>query len=346
MKRILIIKLSSMGDVLHALPVLSDIKQALGEDTQIDWITEPNYACLLSKHPFINHLYTLPFRKYKGYLKSIFSPEAKALKKTLKQEKYDAILDLQGLLKSAWVSRWAKGQRYGYDSESSRESWASPFYQHKISVSKDLHAVSRMRELAAKALGYTVPKESPHYALKDGNTLSTSPQTKQRSHLILFPFTTWESKHWPMPYWTQIINLCKEKFTISIAWGSPAEHEQALQLCHQQPLCQPTPDLTIEDMQHYLQDCHAFIGVDTGFVHLATALDIPGIALMGPTNKNKSGPLGKQQVCLDVDLPCRPCQKRICQNPQTVNNLKPACLAAIAPAYVFETLQNLMKHNA
>lgn len=340
MQRILIIKLSSMGDVLHAVPVLSDIKQALGEDTQIDWITEPNYACLLKDHPHIHQLHTLPLRKYKSFFKGIRSQEAKQLKQLLKKHPYDAILDLQGLLKSAWVSKWTKGKTYGYDNKSIREPLASWLYQNKVTVSKDLHAITRMRELAAKALGYMIPTNEPDYAL------NTHSSVNSRQQLILFPFTTWESKHWPKEHWQKLIALAAPNYKIFIAWGSTEELAQAKQLYQPHTNCQPTPDLNIEGMKDFLQHCDAFIGVDTGFAHLATAMAIPGIMLMGPTDKNKSGPLGKHQIALDVSLPCRPCHKRTCVLPMEPNTLRPACLAAIQPEFVFNTLKKIINDKA
>jgi len=353
MKRILIIKLSSMGDVLHALPVLSDIKNYLGEESQIDWVTEPGYSCLLKDHPHIDNLYTLPFRKYPGYIRSIYSPEAKALHKTFNdQPAYDAILDLQGLLKSAWVCRWAKGKRFGYDSKSIREPWASWLYNKKLGVSKNQHAVCRMRELAAKALGYAVPTTDPVYNLnargengppghiaRGPSVRSTQQPTKLQ--LILFPNTTWETKHWPLEHWQALINLTQQQFNIFITWGSPAELELANNLSANYANCQPTPDLNISGMKNFLKHCDAFVGVDTGFAHLATAMDIPGIVLMGPTDKNKSGPLGKKQIALDIDLPCRPCHKRECALPVETNKLRPACLAGITPELVLSTLKRL-----
>jgi heptosyltransferase-1 len=359
MKRILIVKLSSMGDVLHALPVLSDIKQALGDDTQIDWVAEPNYACLLKDHPYIHQLHTLSFRQYKGYLKSIRSDEARQLKQFLKNHPYDAILDLQGLLKSAWVCRWAKGIRYGYDSKSIREPWASWFYHQKFPVSKNLHAITRMRELAAKALGYEVSAGEPSYGLNtktSGSQANCIPGTTNHSEenkcfnkeddrypqLILFPFTTWGTKHWPTEHWHAFINLAKNHFHITIAWGSQNEYRQAQSFCENTTNCQLTPDLNVEGMKNFLKDCDAFIGVDTGFAHLATAMNIPGIVLMGPTDKNESGPLGNNQLALDVELSCRPCHKRVCSLPIEPNSLRPKCLARISPEFVLKNLQKIL----
>jgi heptosyltransferase-1 len=339
--RILIIKLSSMGDVLHALPVLSDIKKHLGNDIQIDWMCEPAYAPLLHDHPFIHTVHCLPIRKYKSFLKGIYSIEAKQLKQFLKNNPYDVIIDLQGLLKSAWVSRWAKGKRFGYDAKSIREPLASRFYHHTISVSKEQHAISRMRELAAKTLGYPVPTDEAHYSLHTHDQ-NTSIRLRTIPKLILFPFTTWESKHWPIEHWESFMKLAQHSFEIVIAWGSEDEYQKALSLCTATINSEPIPKLSIEGMKDFLKNCDAFVGVDTGFSHLATAMNIPGIMLMGPTDKHQSGPLGSQQIALDVNLPCRPCHKRVCPLPIEPNALRPACLAKISPERVLKQLLPLI----
>jgi heptosyltransferase-1 len=339
--RILIIKLSSMGDVLHALPVLSDIKKHLGDDTQIDWVCEPAYAHLLQDHSFIHKAHSLPLREYKSFLKGISSIEAKKLKQFLKNNSYDVILDLQGLLKSAWVSRWAHGKRLGYDAKSIREPLASWFYHQTISVSKNQHAISRMRELAAKAFGYAVPSDEPHYFLGSHHK-KKSTHVKTTPKLILFPFTTWESKHWPNEHWENFIKLSHNYFNIVIAWGSEKEHQQAQSFCKLTTNCELAPELTIERMKEFLNDCDAFVGVDTGFSHLATAMDLPGIILMGPTDKTKSGPLGSKQIALDIDLPCRPCHKRQCPLTIEPNTLRPKCLALLSPELVLKKLQQII----
>ena len=339
MKKILIIKMSSMGDVLHALPVLADIKNAFGKQTQIDWVVEPNYASLLAQHPLINQVYPLPLRKYKNTFKRFNNPNTKKLKQLLRQQSYDVVLDLQGLLKSAIVSRWAKAPVYGYNKKSIREPLASYFYQHKFQVDKSEHAITRMRELTANALSYTLPNTLPDYRL---NTYKASAQDV-KSNIILFPFTTWQSKHWPKHHWQSCIKLLSENYNIYIAWGSDEEHKQATEFIAHQSHCQLTPQLNIKQMQQFLLNMHAFIGVDTGFAHLATAMDIPGIVLMGPTDKHRSGPLGERQLALDVSLPCRPCHKRQCHLPEIAGELRPACMAALSPTMVLQHLQQLIK---
>lgn len=335
--RILLIKMSSMGDILHALPVLADIKQAIGDHTVIDWVVEPHYRCLLDNHPHINRVFPLALRQYPSFLAAIRSPEAKQLKQYLNQRNYDLIIDLQGLIKSAWVGRWANSYLVGYDCHSIREPLASWLYKQRFSVSKALHAITRMRHLTAKALNYATPTSEPDYQLHQ--PADTQPSNL---HLICFPFTTWQSKHWPLTHWQELLTIIPDAISVSIAWGTPDEHRQAQSLCKNHKQCHTTPPTDIAGMQQYLKTCQAFIGVDTGFAHLATAMTIPGVMLMGPTDKNRSGPLGSHQIALDTNLPCRPCHKRTCHLPVQAGQLRPLCLANITAARVWQELIQLV----
>jgi heptosyltransferase-1 len=342
MKRILIVKLSSMGDVIHALPILSDIKNALG-DVSIDWLTEPAYACLLESHPLINRVLTVPLRKHKGHLLQFYkSQEAQAIRKYFKSHPYDVIIDAQGLLKSALLSRWAKGTRCGYDKNSCREPLSSRLMHRRFAVAKDQHAVTRMRQLAAQALDYPCPTAPPDYQLNQ------SPKKSEHTTptIMLMPFTTWPSKHWPQAHWQSLIKQLAPTNNLLIAWGSQDEKQQADNYCQDIDTAQPIPPSSIADMKSLLENCDAFIAVDTGFAHLATALDLPGIALMGPTDKRQSGPLGSKQFAMDINLPCRPCHKRICPLTYQAEALRPACMADIKPENVAAFYSNLISKQA
>jgi heptosyltransferase-1 len=199
--------------------------------------------------------------------------------------------------------------------------------------------------------------DEPNYAFNT-HPINTKIDVTKKLKLIVFPFTTWPTKHWPAEHWQTFLKLAENYFTVVIAWGSKEEYQQAQSFCKDLKGCELAPTLSIESMKGFLSHCDAFVGVDTGFSHLATALMIPGIVLMGPTDKKKSGPLGCQQIALDVDLPCRACHKRICPLPQdqTMNPkrlgttktlgtkyLAPKCLVLISPEFVLQQLQRLIK---
>lgn len=334
--RILIVKLSSMGDVIHALPVLSDIKQALGNVT-LDWLVEPAFAPLIGNHPLIHQVLTVPLRMHKGQLASFYrSDAAKALRQHLKAQPYDAVLDLQGLVKSAWLSRWAKGTRHGYDRKSAREPLASMGYQKKYTVSPDLHAITRMRQLASQALGYDCPTSAPDYGF------AAQPEPAAQT-IMLIPNTTWASKHWPEAHWHTLAKaLSDQGIRVLISWYSMEDYEQAHRICAAANYAKPAPPCSIADMQKLLATCSGFVACDTGFAHLATALNIPGIILMGPTDGKHTGPMGDRQVAMSIDLPCRPCRKRECPLSYQPDELRPACMAGIIPQAVATRLLGLL----
>ncbi len=178
--RILIVKTSSMGDVVHALPAITDIAQAI-PGVEIDWLVEKNFAAMPSQHRTVSRVITLQWRKWR---KSLRTPETQAAIKAWRADmalhRYDLIIDMQGLLKSAGFACFAQGPRAGYDWHSIREPLASLFYSRKAHVSKDLHAVDRCRQLAAQVLGYAVPNSAPDFGLQ-----ADAPQRGHRAQALM-----------------------------------------------------------------------------------------------------------------------------------------------------------------
>ena len=165
MQRILIVKTSSLGDVIHCLPVVNDIHQHFANiqiDAQIDWVVEESFADIPRMHKGVNKVFTVAMRRWK---KQLFNPktwsEISEFKKLIKQNKYDAVIDCQGLLKSALITKQAlttiQGLKHGYDKNSIREPIASLFYEKTHAISYQQHAVTRNRALCAMSLGYAIP---------------------------------------------------------------------------------------------------------------------------------------------------------------------------------------------
>ena len=162
--RVLIIKTSSMGDVVHALPAISDMARAI-PGIQIDWLVEKSFAAMPQQHRAVQRVITLQWRKWR---KSLRTPETQAAirgwRAEMSQHRYDLIIDLQGLLKSAAFACFAQGPRAGYDWHSIREPLASLFYSRKGHVARNLHAVDRCRQLVAQVLSYPLPTTPPAMA--------------------------------------------------------------------------------------------------------------------------------------------------------------------------------------
>ena len=164
--RVLIVKTSSMGDVLHTLPALTDAQQAI-PGIQFDWVVEEGFAQIPSWHSAVDRVIPVAIRRWrKAWFSAPIKAERKAFRDAVRLQQYDAIIDAQGLVKSAaLVTRLARGVKHGMDWSTAREPLASLFYNRKHHIAKQQHAVERTRELFAKSLGYVKPQSQGDYAI-------------------------------------------------------------------------------------------------------------------------------------------------------------------------------------
>jgi heptosyltransferase-1 len=340
--RVLIIKTSSMGDIIHTLPALTDATHALPSIT-FDWIVEENFAEIPRWHARVNKVIPIALRRWR---KKIFSKQTlnewKKFLTQLRMEEYDLVIDAQGLLKSAFIMRFSKGIRCGLDKHSAREWFAALLYQRSYSVDKKQHAVTRIRHLFSQALGYPLPTTTPSYGV-DRKRFYDEKNTE--NYLVFLHGTTWETKHWPEEYWIQLAHLVnKEGLLIKLPWGNTQERERAARIAAACPNVQVLPKLDLAGMANVLAGAKSIVAVDTGLGHLAAALDVPTVSLYGPTNPILTGAIGKSQAHLSSKLPCSPCMSRTCALQQNLSPLNPPCFAGILPSDIWSLL-NINKNN-
>lgn len=329
--RVLLIKTSSMGDLIHTLPALTDAKKAY-PDITFDWLVEEEYTDIPSWHPAVANVYPVALRRWR---KSIFSKQTRdeifALRKKLREQKYDYILDAQGLVKSAWLGLLARGKRVGLDWSSARESLASIFYQQTCSVNFYQHAVVRMRSLFGLALGYKQSGE-PEFGL------GVIPASNQIPYLVFLHGTTWPSKQWPESYWIRLAELAAQAgYRIKISGASPEEIARAERIGKSSNAVDVMPRLTIKEMAVLLANAKGAVSVDTGFGHLAAAMGVSTVSIYGSTNPDYTGAIGKHSVLLKADFPCSPCLNRECTYKQP-SVVKPACYGTVPPDMVWDAL--------
>ncbi len=308
--KILLIKTSSLGDVIHTLPALTDAKKMYPE-IQIEWLLEPAFSEIAHWHPAVTKVIAFPLRKFlrKPWC---FWQTWQACKDYLQQTQYDYVVDMQGLLKTAWLMRYGSGQRHGYDKYSAREALASRFYSNTHQVAKTQHAVERNRQLMAQSLDYTLN----HLALNYG-VLETFTARAENKHsifpVLFFHATTWTSKHWIETSWIMLAKeLAKKGIEVHIPWGSEEEKKRAERIA-QQTVAKVLPAMSLTQLAETLLASRAAIAVDTGLAHLAAALDIPCITLFGATNPGLTRNYGKQQQQLVANKPCVPCLQKKCK---------------------------------
>jgi heptosyltransferase I len=293
MPRILIVKTSSMGDVIHAFPALADLKRAL-PDANVDWLVEAGFAGIARLHPGIDRVITCELRKWR---KAPFSAPVRAAFAKFKTEisatPYDAIVDLQGLLKSAWLSSRARGPRCGYDWASAREPLASVSYQKKFVVTKAAHAVVRNRALLAKALQYENPAAQNSYGLQL--------IAEKKRLVVCFHATSRDDKLWSEANWRALIAACGKKgYEIGLPWGSPAEEARAHRLAQGFAHAKVWPRDPFAQLGKDLSAAACVVGVDTGLLHLAAAVGAPVVGVYVSTEPGLSGAWGGDASAINL----------------------------------------------
>jgi heptosyltransferase-1 len=338
--RVLLAKTSSMGDIIHTLPALTDAAQAIPE-IRFDWLIEPSFAEIPAWHPQVDRIIPVALRRWR---KEIFSARTRkewgALRDKLSEDRYDMILDAQGLVKSAILMFAAQGTRVGLDWASARESLASLIYQRKCRVNFYQHAVVRMRELFSKALEYPLPSTPPTFGLHlDRFRQFAAPE----KYIVFLHGTTWTSKQWPESYWQQLAKLVSAHgYRIRISGGNPAEVARAERIAASCPdSVDVMPYLKIAEMAALLANAQAAIAVDTGFGHLAAAMGVPTVSIYGSTNPEFTSALGDRSVHLAADFSCAPCLARECTYRQP-SAVSPACYSRIPPDRVWSTVLSFL----
>lgn len=295
--RILIIKMSSMGDVFHTFPALSDAKMALPH-LEIDWVVEKSFAEIPCWHPAVHRVFAIELRKWrKSLLAKQTRQEIKSFFEKVNANQYDVIIDAQGLLKSVWVARKINAPICGLDWSSVREPLASLFYQQKVTVKKDQHAIWRLRELFAKALHYEVPLNQPIVYGLDTATWTKPSVLVERfadnDYAVFLHGTTWETKYWPEENWIALLKQLTERgVRVALPWGNEEEQQRALRVAshvNSELVWVPETPLSLNVVTQILNFAKAVVSVDTGLSHVAAALNVPMTVLYRVTDPKLIG---------------------------------------------------------
>ncbi|WP_312913101.1 lipopolysaccharide heptosyltransferase I [Stutzerimonas nitrititolerans] len=298
--RVLLIKTSSLGDVVHTLPALTDAQRAI-PGIQFDWVVEEGFAEIPAWHPAVAQVIPVAIRRWRKNLwQTLRSGEWRRFKARLGETRYDLVIDAQGLLKSAWLTRYVKAPVAGLDRDSAREPLASRFYDRRYAVPRDQHALERVRQLFAQALGYELPQGIGDYGL-DRTHLATS---GEEPYLLFLHGTTWPSKHWPEAYWRELAErMSAFGWAIRLPWGNAEEKARAERIAEGIAGASVLPRLNLGGVAKVVAGARACVAVDTGLGHLAAALDVPSISLYGPTLPGRVGAYGRSQVHLCASGP-------------------------------------------
>lgn len=297
MRKILIVKTSSLGDVVHMLPALVDAKQH--EDIQFDWLVEENFAEVPSWSPLLNKVIPVAVRRWrKSLLTKKTWQEISRLKNQLVTENYDCVIDTQGLLKSAVLARWAKANNgvWGYDKHSIREPIASYLYQRCFSVGKEQHAITRNRELMAKVLGYSLENLPLDYGLSSSSLFDLESKYSQ-PYIVALHGTSKVDKEWPEAYWEALLKAMQEQgIQVLFPWGNQREQQRAERLAAQYTNAVVLGKSSLTELAGLIAGAKAVIGMDTGLMHIAAALNKPGIGIYPVTRPFLTGVMTAGEV--------------------------------------------------
>ncbi len=287
MPRILLVKLSSLGDVIHNFPVVTDIRLHR-PDMTIDWITEAPYTELVRLHPGIDRVYPLSLR---DVARQWWSPTCwrKLIqqKRQLQETLYDYALDTQGLLKSAAVTNWISAPGAGFGPQSAREPLAARFYAQRYEVPRDQHAVMRNRALAAAALNYRADNPLDYGLTLPAQTLPWAPD---RAYVVFLHASSRENKKWPLASWIALGRYLSEyNIAVVLPWGNLQEQNDSRHIAAVLDNAIVPPAMSLGDAALMLGSAQVVIGVDTGLAHLAVALHRPTVGLYMTTSPARTG---------------------------------------------------------
>jgi heptosyltransferase-1 len=275
--RILFVKTSSLGDVVHNCPAVTDVARCV-PGAVIDWVVEEAFAEVAALHAHVRRVIPVAIRRWRGSLLATATwSEFGAFRASLRSERYDAVIDSQGLLKSALVAAQALGRTHGFDRASAREPFAARFYDVTHAVPENLHAVDRNRQLAAAALGYRLG-DPCDYGLRAAQVLASGPAANP--YALLFTMTSRDDKLWPEEHWRSLGSaLASRGLDCLLPWGTEDERRRCARIATAIPRATVPRRMGLAEIASLARAARCVIGVDTGLAHLAAAFEVPVVGL-------------------------------------------------------------------
>ena len=279
-ERFLIVKTSSMGDVVHAAPLASDLARRF-PCAAIDWLVEESFAAIPRMHAAVDRVITVAVRRWR---RAPFSAatwrEIRAARANLRMQRYSAILDCQGLLKSAWMARWARGPRWGFDRSSAREPLVALLYTNVVQVARDQHAITRNRALGHAACGTDVATPASFGLLPPEISDRALADAASRPYAVLLTNASRASKRWPDDRWRAVERELHARGLHSLLFAGSANEEQETRARAADMIdAWVAPRCAIDDVAAVLARARVVVGLDTGLSHLAAALGAPTLGI-------------------------------------------------------------------
>jgi len=339
--KVLIVKTSSLGDLLHTFPALTDAVKAI-KGIEFHWLVESGFEDVPFWHPAVTRIIPIGLRTWrKSFRKAYSSGAFGGFWQDLRQDEYDLIIDAQSLtIKSAIPTWFAKGPSVGYDWDSARDNWSSLFYDERVSVDKKQHAIDRIRQLFSKALNYGYDESTIDYGIELDDV--SNELNLEKPYLVFMHSTTWVSKHWPEKYWKKLLShVNKAGFSVYFPWVTEEEKSRVERIIIASRAGYILPKLSLTKLAAVLDNAAGIVGVDSGLTHIAAGLGTPGVALYGPTTVGLTGAKGPFHINLNAEFECAPCMQRECTY-EDDELVAPACFSKLPPETVWLTIQKQM----
>ncbi len=294
MATILFIKTSSLGDVIHHMPAITEARRHL-PDAHFAWVVEEAFAPLVRLHPAVDETVPVASRRWRGaLLRGDTWREGRAFAGALRARIYDEIIDTQGLLRSAIISRLARGRRQGYDPASIREPLASRFYDIRHQVGRDLHAIERNRTLTGRVLGY-VPEGEVDFGLDRAKIAGTA----AAPYAVMLHASAQAEKLWPEARWIALGRaLAARGLEVLVPWGTETERERSVRIAADIPGARVPDRRPLDQVAVLVAGARFVVGVDTGLLHLAAALRVPLVGIFVGSEPGLTGPMGAGPIAI------------------------------------------------
>jgi heptosyltransferase-1 len=331
-----------MGDIVQTLPALTDAAKSI-PNIRFDWALDEEFAQIAAWHPAVETLIPTALRRLRrSFRQGLKDREINSILKKLRSVKYDFVVDLQGILKSAMIARLAKGVRCGFDSKSIHESGAQVAYKKRFRVTREQHAIRRMRELLSKSLGYSFNEDEIDYGI-DKTRLQRAPLELPKPFLTFIHSTSWASKCWHETYWKELTKRATEAgLFVVLPWGDEAERLRSERIAAGIDKAFVLPKLSIAEKASIIAQSAGTVGLDTGLSHIAAMLGVPSVTIYGATDPLLVGAKGENQMHMASNFECVKCHQTECTY-TTPEELKPACLVEFTPEKVWINLQELLR---
>lgn len=341
--RVLIIKLTSMGDLMHALPALTDAVKAI-PGIEFDWVVDKTFSEVPLWHPAVKNVITTAHREWKkNIIQSWREGLLSQFNQKLNKNDYDLVIDLQNNMKSATVSWLYKGDVHGFDKGYCRERFAYKAYKHRYAIPENQHAIKRIRQILSQALAYTLVDTPPDYGTNfEQYDLPRLNFVLPKKYLIFIHNASWLSKIWPLASWQGLINKVVEHgYSVLLPCGNDEEHQRAQQIAAVNEHAHALPRLTLNEIAALTYRADGAMCSDTGLAHLAAVAGIPAQTIYGATDTDLIGTVGQHQQHIVSEMNCAPCYKRTCPRPEAING-EPVCMDEISIETAWRRLKAIL----